>query len=106
MIPVEPLPSALPGSHAVRDGQGDLADRFVALIGRTIGGASDVTFEDLMRSVTAARRRTAGSLDVHQFLADRGHQWQTIECVCAYLAFRDDRLAAAAEAELLEARSR
>lgn len=106
MSPIEPPPSPPPRPNAVRNGEDDLADRFAALIGRRIGGSSDATFEDLMRSVTSARRRAAGSLDVHRFLANRGYPWQTIECVCAYLAFVDDRLAVAAEAQLPDARSR
>lgn len=103
---MEPLPSPAPGSNAARGGPGELAKRFEALIGRRISGSSDVTFDDLMRSVTAARRRMAGSLDVHGFLAERGHPWQIIECVCAYLAFSDDRLAVAAEAQLRKAQYR
>lgn len=56
-----------------------------AQLDRPVAGFDDLTLRDVVTSVLAATDESPEPLDVEQFLADRGHAWQTAEMVVASL---------------------
>ena len=59
--------------------------RAEALLDRPVAGFEELTLRDVVISVLAATEESAEPLDIEQFLADRGHAWQTVEMVRASL---------------------
>lgn len=55
--------------------------RAMNLLDRPVANFDDLTLDDVVRSVVAALEECKGPLDVEQFLAERGHAWQTVEMV-------------------------
>ncbi|MDQ4132757.1 MAG: hypothetical protein M3179_06010, partial [Actinomycetota bacterium] len=63
--------------------------RAAAFLDRPVAGFDDVTLEDVLRSVIAATDECDGPLDIDDFLAERGHAWQTVEMVQVCLTIVD-----------------
>ncbi len=63
--------------------------RAEALLDRPVADFDDLTLRDVVISVLAATEESPGPLDVEQFLAGRGHAWQTVQMVAATLEGMD-----------------
>ena len=56
-----------------------------SVLDRKVDGFGDLAMGTLVAESRAARHEDGDGFDVHRYLADRGHTWQTVETVLAYL---------------------
>jgi hypothetical protein len=65
--------------------------RVEGLLDRPVACFDELTLRDVITSVLAATEECTDELDVEQFLAERGHPWQTVEMVVASLELLDQQ---------------
>ncbi|MGH9179109.1 MAG: hypothetical protein ACRD0N_11230 [Acidimicrobiales bacterium] len=59
--------------------------REARLLAQPVSGFAATSVGDVVMTVMAATEESGGAVDPQRFLAGRGHCWQTIETVLAYL---------------------